>query len=230
MTEHTVFSKKHAETMAQDKRAILEELNLPPEIIKFLRNNSRIIQIVLAVAVIAIIGWEGYGKYTTTQRNRSADMLYEAMKVDGDQRITQLKALSAKYGASGSGLWGTIEQGHVAFKESKFQEAASFYESALSSIPAENPLFPLAQYNLAQAYENLQDQAKAKAAYQKLAETKGFAGESMLGLARIAEIEGKLDEARTQYQAYIDLPETKAGPTKEWAQDKVHTLTAKKAQ
>lgn len=230
MTEHTVFSKKHAETMAQDQRAILEELNLPPEVIKFLRGNAQIIQIVLIVAVLAILGWEGYGKYTSTQQNRSANMLYEAMKVDGDQRVTQLKALSAKYGASGSGLWGTIELGHVAFKEGKFDEAASLYESTLGSVSADSPLFPLVQYNLAQAYENLQDQAKAKAAYQKLAEIKGFSGEAMLGLARIAEIEGKPDEARTQYQAYVDLPETKAGPTKEWAQDKIHTLTPKKEQ
>lgn len=214
--------------MAQDKRAILEELNLPPEAIKFLRENSKTIQIVLAVTIIAILGWEGYGKYTNTQRNRSADMLYQAMRVDNDQRITQLKALSAKYGTRGSGLWGIIEQGHLAFKEGNFQEAASLYESTLASTSAENPLFPLAQFNLAQAYENLQDQAKAKATYQKLAEIKGFAGEAMLGLARIAEIEGTPDEARTKYQSYIDLPETKDGPTKEWAQNKVHTLTKKK--
>lgn len=228
MAEHTVFSKKHDEIMAQDKRAILEELNLPPEIIKFIRNNSRAIQIVIAVAVIAILCWEGYGKYANTQRNRSADMLYQAMMAEGDQRVTQLKALSAKYGTHGSGLWGTIEQGHLAFKEGKFQEAVTLYESTLSSISSDNPLFPLTQYNLAQAYENLQDQAKAKTAYQKLSEIKGFAGEAMLGLARIAEIEGNPDEARNQYQAYIDSPETKDGPTKEWAQDKVHNLTPKK--
>jgi len=230
MTEHTVFTKKHAETMAQDKRAILEELNLPPAVVQFIRANGKNIQIAIAVAVLAILGWEGYGKYTATQRNRSADMLYQAMKADGEQRSVQLKALSDKYGSRYSGLWGGIEQGHLAFKEGKFQEAASLYEATLGSLSADNPLFPLAQYNLAQAYENLQDQGKAKAAYQKLAGIKGFAGEATLGLARIAESEGKADEARTQFQAYVSLPETKDGPTKEWAQDKIHTLTPKKGQ
>lgn len=231
MTEHNVFSKKHAEAMAQDKRAILEEMNLPPALVEFLRANAQTIQIVIAVAIVAILGWEGYGKYTATQRDRSADMLYQAMKAETpDQRATQLKALSGKYGKSGSGLWGVIEQGHIAFKDGKFQDAATLYESALRSIKASNPLYALVQYNLAQAYENLPDQAKAKAAYQTLTETQGFAGEGNLGLARLAELEGKSDEARAKYQAYVDLPETKDGPTKEWAKDKLQRLTPKKGK
>lgn len=229
MTEHNVFSKKHTEVMAQDKRAILEEMNLPPALIDFLRANAQTIQIAILVGIVAILGWEGYGKYTSVQRARSADMLYQAMKTETpDQRAEQLKALSAKYGKSGSGLWGVVEQGHLAFKDGKFQEAVILYESALGSISAGNPLLPLVRFNLAQAYENLPDQAKAKAAYQALAETPGFAGEGTLGLARLAELEGKNDEARTKYQAYVDLPETKDGPTKEWAKDKIHSLAPKK--
>ena len=194
MTEHSAFSKKHETVMAQDQRAILEELNLPPALITFLRTNTNTILTVLAVSVIAILGWEGYGKYTAVQQSRSADMLYQAMKTAStDQRSQELKELSSKFGNNGSGLWGTIELGHLAFKEGKFQEAATLYESALGSIGDKNPLFPLVEYNLAQAYENLPDQAKAKATYEKLAAVKGFAGEADLGLARIAEIEGKKD-------------------------------------
>lgn len=217
--------------MAQDRRAILEEMNLPPAMIEFLRANAKTIQIVIAAAVVIILGWEGYGKYTATQRDRSADMLYQAMKVEAaDQRTTQLKALTDKYGKRGSGPWGVIEQGHLAFKDGKFQEAASLYESVLASVGKESPLAPLLQYNLAQAYENLPDQAKAKTAYQGLAETQGFAGEANLGLARIAELEGKKDEALAKYQAYVDLPTTKDGPTKEWAKDKIRNLTPPKGK
>ncbi len=231
MTEHNVFSKKHTEVMAQDKRAILEEMNLPPALIDFLRANSKNIQIAIAIGIVAILGWEGYGKYNTVQRDRSADMLYQAMKTEApDQRADQLKALSAKYGKSGSGLWGVIEQGHLAFKDGKFQDAATLYESVIGTVPAGSPLLPLVRFNLAQAYENLPDQAKAKAVYQALAETPGFAGEGNLGLARIAELEGKNDEARTKFQAYVDLPETKDGPTKAWAKDKIQGLTQKKGE
>ena len=230
MTESTVFSKKHTEALAQDKRAILEEMNLPPVLVEFLRTNAQILQITIAVIIIAILGWEGYGKYTAVQRDRSADMLYVAMKSDGDQRIAQLKDLSAKYGKKGSGHWGTIEQGHLAFKDGKFQEAATLYESVINSIPSASPLLPLVQFNLAQAYENLPDQAKAKATYQALADTQGFAGEGNLGLARIAELEGKNDEARTKYQAYVDLPESKDGPTKEWVKNKLQALTPPKTK
>jgi len=231
MTEHSAFSKKHATVMAQDRRAILEELNLPPALIEFLRTNANTILTALAVAVIAILGWEGYGKYAAVQQSRSADMLYQAMKTAAvDQRSTELKELSSKFGNSGSGLWGAIELGHLAFKEGKFQEAATLYESVLGSIGDKSPLFALVEYNLAQAYENLPDQAKAKAAYEKLASVKGFAGEADLGLARIAEIEGKSDEARAKFQEFVEQPEIKDGPTKEWAKYKIETLTPKKGK
>lgn len=229
MTEHNVFSKRHAEAMAQDKRAILEEMNLPPAVIDFVRANSKALQIAIAVAIVAILGWEGYGKYTSVQRDRSADLLYQAMKSDApDQRVTLLKELTSKYGKSGSGLWGTIEQGHLAFKDGKFKDAATLYESVIGSLSQGSPLFPLIQFNLAQAYENLPDQAKAKAAYQALAKAPGFTGEADLGLARIAELEGNKDEARAKYQEYVDLPETKDGPTKEWVKNKIQTLTPEK--
>lgn len=230
MTEPTVFSKKHADAMAQDKHAILEEMNLPPAMVTFIRTNAKALQLTIVVIVIAILSWEGYGKYTSVQRDNSADMLYMAMKADGDQRVNQLKTLSAKFGKRGSGLWGTIEQGHLAFKNGKFQEAATLYESVIPSLASNNPLLPLVQFNLAQAYENLPDQAKAKATYQALANTQGFAGEGNLGLARIAELEGNTDEARTQYQAYIDLPVNTDGPTKEWVKDKLHGLTPNKTK
>ncbi len=231
MTEHSVFSKKHAAVMAQDRRAILEQLELPPAAIEFLRANAKTIQIAIAVAVVVILGWEGYGKYTSVQRNRSADMLYQAMKAgDPAQQATQFKELSAKYGTRGSGLWGIVEQGHLAFKAGKFQEAATQYEAVLAAIDSENPLYPLVQYNVAQAYENIPDQEKAKAAYQKLSEVQGFDGEASLGLARIAEQAGKMDEARGLYQEYVALPETTDGPTKEWAKNKVLALTPKKAK
>lgn len=230
MTEPTVFTKKHVDVRAQGKRAILEEMNLPPAVIDFLRTNAQTIQIAIAVLIIAILGKEGYVKYTDVQRSRSADMLYVAMQSDGDQRVSQLKELSAKYGKKGSGSWGMVEQGHMAFKEGKFQEAVKLYESVIASLSSSNPLLPLVQYNLAQAYENLPDQAKAKTIYQTLLTSKGFAGEGNLGLARLAEAEGKTDEAKAKYQAYVDLPETKDGPTKEWVKSKLLTLTPKAAK
>jgi len=230
MTEPAVFSKKHAEAMAQDKRAILEEMNLPPAVVEFIRTNALVLQIAVAVIIAAMLGWEGYGKYVAVQRDRSADMLYSAMKADGDQRGNQLKELSAKYDGKGSGLWGIVEQGHLAFKDGKFQEASTLYESVIGKISSSSPLLPLVRYNLAQAYENLPDQAKAKAVYQTLAETPGFAGEADLGLARIAELEGKPDEAKAKYQAYVDLPESKDGPTKEWVKNKLQALTPTKSK
>ena len=220
-----VFSRKHAEAMAQDKRAILEELNLPPTAIEFVRANSRALLVALVVAVLAILGWEGYGKYTTSRQARSADLLYQAMQAKvPEQRLADLKTLSAKYGGQGSGPWGVVEQGHLAFKDGKYQEAAALYQTALQGISSSSPLAPLLRYDLARAYENASDAAKAKEQFAQLATAPGFAGEADLGLARIAEQEGKNAEALAKYQAYVDLPETKDGPTKDWVKDKISNL------
>ena len=231
MTEPSVFTKKHATAMAQDRRAILEELNLPPAAIEFIRANAGAIQAVFALFIVILLGWEGYGKYVSVQRDRSADMLYQAMKVtEPEQQITQLKALSSKYGKDYSGIWGGIEQGHLAFKEGKFKEAATQYEAILGSLDKKSPVYALIQYSLGQAYENLPDQAKAKSAYQALSAVKGFDGEALLGLARIAELEGKTDEALAKFKDYVALPETKDGPTKDWAKNKIQLLTPQKGK
>ncbi len=221
-----VFSKKHAEAMAQDKqRAILEELNLPPAAIEFVRANARALQVALVVVVMAILGWEGYGKYTASRQARSADLLYQAMQAKApEQRLADLKTLNAKYGDSGSGPWGVVEQGHLAFKDGKYKEAAALYQTALRGISSSSPLLPLLRYDLARAYENAGDSAKGKEQFTQLAKTPGFAGEADLGLARIAEQEGKNAEALAKYQAYVDLPETKDGPTKDWVKDKIANL------
>jgi tetratricopeptide (TPR) repeat protein len=224
MAKSDVFNKKHEDAVAQDKRAILEELNLPPEMITFIRKNSKTINILIAVVIIGLVAWEGYGKYISVQREKSSAMLSAAMSAEPNARVEQLKALTEKYSRSGSAAWAQVELGHLALKDEKFQEAVGFYGKALDGLSKKNPMYPLVLYCLAQAYEDSADSGKAKEAYQQLAEVHGFAAEGYLGLGRLAEIEGDLQQALAQYTQYVNQPEIASGPTKEWVESRISQL------
>nr|MBF0221152.1 tetratricopeptide repeat protein [Desulfobulbaceae bacterium] len=225
MAKSDVFNKKHEDTLAHDKRAILEEMNLPPALITFIRSNSKNIKIVIAVLFVGLLAWEGFAKYSSVQREKSSTMLYDAISADDTAvQAEQLKELADKYASSGSAVWAQVELGHLALKDGKYQEAAGFYASALDNLSSKNPLYPLVQFSLAQAYENLADTVKAKQIYKELIEIPGFASEGHLGLGRIAEEAGDFKQALTQYQGYVNLPDVGPGPTKDWVEGRISQL------
>jgi len=225
MADHSVFTKKHSEAVAKDKKAILEELNLPPAVIEFIRKYEKNIKVALITALVVIVALEGYKKYTSVQIEKSSTLLYSALHAkDANQRIKLLNQVTKKYARTGNGIWANIELGHLAFKNGKFAKAASIYEAALDKMSAKNPIRPLVQYSLAQAYENLDNVEKAKEAFLKLTDTAGFIGEGDLGLARIYERHGDPAQALTYYQEYVKLPGTQPGPTKDLVLAKIAQL------
>lgn len=227
MKQADVFLKKHEDTLAKDQKAILEEMNLPPAVIDFIRKNSLNLKILIALLVIGVIAWEGYGKYTSVQREKSSALLYDAMSVkDTSAESDKLKSLIDEFPKTASAVWAKVELGHLSLNAEKFQEAAEYYSEALDALSKKNPMYPLVQFSLAQAYENLAETSKAKEAYRHLVEIGGFASEGYLGLGRIAEREGDLKQAVSQYQEYLNLPETDDGPTKEWAKAKILQLNS----
>jgi predicted negative regulator of RcsB-dependent stress response len=225
MAEQDVFNKKHADVVAKDERAILEELNLPPVVIEFLRKNMKNIKLGIIIFLVVVVAIEGYKKYTSVQTEKSSTLLYSALQSEDDtQKTTLLNQLKDKYSSTGSGIWANIELGHLAFKNGDFAKAASTFKAVLDKMSDDNPTYPLVQYSLAQAYENLDDVEKAKDAFLKLSQITGFVGKGDLGLARIYEKQDDPEQALTYYNEYVELPETQPGPTKDWVLAKIELL------
>ncbi|NOX25346.1 MAG: tetratricopeptide repeat protein [Deltaproteobacteria bacterium] len=225
MAEQNVFTKKHADVVEKDKKAILEELSLPPAVIEFIRKNERIIKLALIVFVITVVAIQGYKKYTSVRTAKSSTLLYSALQTEnGTQEVKLLKQLRDKYAGTGSGLWANIELGHLAFKNGNFAKAAVIFSAVIDKMAAKNTAYPLVQYSLAQSYENLGNIDKAKDAYLKLSQISGFAGMGDLGLARIYEKHGDPAQAVTYYKGYAELPETQPGPLKDWVLAKIDQL------
>lgn len=200
MSEQNTYFQQEILNKPLQKHGLLEELNLPPKAIQFIRRNKRNIIIGLLCCVLAILGWSSLSYYLARQDDRAAVLLAEAV---GQRAVEQRKVLLQKvlddYGRTGSAMWAKVEMGHLAFDTQQYDEAIKVYLGVRDDLAKSSPIFPLVQLNLAQAYENKNVLPEALSAYQRLAEIKGFAGEAYLAMGRIHELQRAVPQAKEMY-------------------------------
>lgn len=200
MSEQNTYFQQEILNRPLQKHGLLEELNLPPKAILFIRNNRRNLIIALLCGVMVILGWSSLNYYLERQEDRAAVLLAEAV---GQGKVEERKAALVKivagYGRTGSALWAKVELGHLAFARQQYDEAVRVYQDVLNGLAKSSPVFPLVQLSLAQAHENKNALPEALAAYQKLAEIKEFAGESYLAMGRIYELQKSAPQAKEMY-------------------------------
>jgi len=200
MSEQNTYFQQEILNKPLQKHGLLEELNLPPKAIRFIRNNRRNLIIGLVCCVLAIVGWSSLSYYLARQNDRAAALLAEAVGQGSvEQRKVLLQKVLDEYGRTGSAMWAKVEMGHMAFDTRQYDEAIKVYLGVRDDIAKSNPVFPLVQLNLAQAYENKNALPEALAAYKGLAEIKGFAGEAYLAMGRIHELQKAVPQAKEMY-------------------------------
>lgn len=202
MTEQSAFSKKNIQaTAAVEKRGLLEELNLPPQLAVFIRKNSRNLLITACVVVVAMLAWAGYDYYAGLQRDRAASLLASAMREKEDgKRLPLLVELQEKYGRTSAATWSLVEMAHIDYRNKRFDEALAKYEKILDGVARDNALFPLLVYRIAQTHEQKGDNAQAIKSYQILVDIPGFSREAYLALGRIYEAANEPAKAREVYE------------------------------
>ncbi len=200
MSEQNTYFQREILNKPLQKHGLLEEFNLPPKAIQFIRRNKRNILIALLVCALAILGWSSLRYYLARQNDRATAMLATAVaQNEVKQRQTLLQKVLVDYGRTGSAMWAKVEMGHIAFESQQYDEAIKLYSDVRDDLAKSSPVFPLVQMNLAQAYENKNAQPEALMAYQRLAEIKGFAGESYLAMGRIYEMQKSVPQAKEMY-------------------------------
>ncbi len=225
MAQEDIFIKRHVEPGTDIKRELLEQLNLPPKMIAFLRTNSTRIQIGLAVGACLSLAWSGFGQYREAQREKSTAQIYNAMQAkEASERVSLLQEVVKQYPRADAGLWSKVELAHAALKAGNTAEAISGYRQVMDKLKADHPLLPLLTYSLAQGYEQGNDLDNAQKEYQKLTTLAGFAGEGYLGLGRIHELNKEPGKAKEMYEKYLALPETVDSATKKWITAKISKL------
>ncbi|MFA7382990.1 MAG: tetratricopeptide repeat protein [Desulfurivibrionaceae bacterium] len=199
MSEQNSYFQQEILNKPLQKHGLLEELNLPPKAIKFIRQNKRNIIIGLVCGAVAIVGWSSFSYYLARQNDRAAALLAEALGQGEVDRKVSLQRILDDYGRTSSAMWAKVELAHLAFDSQQYAESIRVYREVRDDLVKSSPVFPLVQLNLAQAYENKNELPEALAAYQGLAEIKGFAGESYLAMGRIYELQKDLPKAKEMY-------------------------------
>lgn len=200
MSEQNTYFQQEILNKPLQKHGLLEEFNLPPKAIQFIRRNKLKLIGALLCCVLLILGWSSFSYYLARQNDQAAAMLATAIAQDtAEQRKASLQKILTDYGRTGSATWAKIEMGHLAFADQQYDEAIKAYLSVRDDLAKSSPIFPLVLMNLAQAYENKNALPEALSIYQSLAAIKGFSGESYLAMGRIYELQKALPQAKEMY-------------------------------
>ncbi len=206
MAGESPFEKEFVEESAKtDLASVLDQLNLPPAFIEYVRVHQKTIKIVAIIIVIAVITWSLYDSYRTKRVEKSGSALYTGMLNIGEEQKLALDKVVADYKGTPASTWAQVELGHAAMKDEQFSEAAQKYMDVRDSVKITNPIFPLVTYGVARALEAQQKYADASVEYERLKNIEGFKQMGTLGIARILEIQGQKEEALKIYEEYLSL-------------------------
>lgn len=196
MSTESAFNKRLTKETTMDQvEGLLEHFNLPPKAIAYIRKNQRMIQVVIGIVIVAVVAWSLYSSYAEKQREEAATALSLAVAQDVDTKASVLQDVVNKYGGTSSAVWAEVELAHLDLKNSNFAAAASKYKALVDKTDAKSPLYPLAVFGLAQAYEADKNYQEAGIQYDALKEIEGYAPIGYIGLGRLEEVQGNLDKA-----------------------------------
>ena len=199
---------------------LLEQFNLPPALIGFIRRNQRAVWIVLSLTMTLIVAVAAFTTYRDYRAGKAASALDAALNAKADQQKL-LEQVAVEYSSTPSGLWAKLELAFLKDKEGQRTEAISRFEAINSGIPGKSLLKPLVLSKLGALYENDKQLDKALASYTGLASMEGFAAEAYRAMGRIYEVQGKPAEAKGMYEKYM---EKTVGPDGQPGKDPVREL------
>ena len=206
MSDQSLFSQKDIKPIDPErKRDLLDELNLPPKLISFLRENGRNLKIITITISVVVLGWVLYDNYIELQESKGASLLASALQeTSATQKAGALANVIDEYPRTDAALWSIVELAHLDYEASRFRVAATRYETILGELPGDSSLAPLVRLNLAQSYEELQDFDKALGQYKLLKVETGFSKEAYLALGRVYVMQNEPDAARRVYEEYLN--------------------------
>ena len=227
MTENNSFDENEEKIIdIEHKDGLLEELELPPNVIKFIRENSQRLQIAAACIVVLILGWTYYDYHVQNVENKGSAALNAAiMEEDESSRVELLKNVEKDFSGTEASFWSRVEQGHIALKSEDYDGALAIYNDLLDDISTDNPIRPLLNYNIGLTYENSGDKDNALRHYSKLSGFEGFNVKGLISQGRIHELNNNNTEALRLYRQALE-DESIASQDKLLLQEKVDSLQA----
>ncbi|MCL7487426.1 MAG: tetratricopeptide repeat protein [Desulfobulbaceae bacterium] len=230
MSQQSAFDRRNIEESAVvPPPGLLEQLNLPPALITFLRKNQRTIWIVTGCIAFAVISGALYGQYRSHLEEKAANALVVAMQAEGAAKKEQLVRVVDEFGSTSSGVWARIELAHLAVADGDLAQAIREFNDIKNEVSAKNPVTPLLLNALGALYEKNNELDKAVAAFSELSAYPGFEAGSYEAMGRLYEQQGRKAEAVEMYRKSLaagpgDDPLQSANPNRETIQARINSL------
>ncbi len=204
MSEQSAFNQSQvAQEAYVEPSGVLDQLNLPPGAIRFIRKNKRILQISAAIVATVVVVVSLYTSYRTKLLESAASSLSISMDAEGEAKVTALEHVVSEYSGTPSALWASIELGHVAMKNNDYKNAEATYLQVRDQTSEKSPIYGLVTFGIAQAREAGQSYEEATSAYAELKNIEGYKDDGYLGMARVLEAQGLNKKALAVYEEYL---------------------------
>lgn len=227
MAKEDIFDKEWVDERDKNNlEGLLEQLNLPPAVVKFVKENKRLVQAVAAAAIVIVVAWALYGSYRDNRLEKSSEALSAALELEGQPMLDKLAEVEDEFSGTSSALWAQINGAQELLKNSNMEEANGKFKSVQKEIGKSSLLQPLVSLGIAQSAESLKSYEEAAAEYGKLIEIEGYQDIGYLGTARIHEQQGNKDKALEVYENYLATIEPAAALQRAMIEEKIAGLKA----
>ncbi len=179
----------------------------PPQVRDTLRKHLREILAALIIIVLATSLFYGYSAYTTSQENKAAAALGQAVALsDPSTKASALEKVVQQHKGTTAGKLALLLLGAVQRDSGHIEGARESFKKAKQELPSNNILYYSAVMGLAYLQEDDKKLDEAGQAYKSLSQAQsGFEAVAALDLARVSSATGHNDEAIEAYNRYLAL-------------------------
>lgn len=214
MANENVFEKEYEDQRDKNNlEGLLEQFNIPPGAIAFIRNHQRLLQVLLVVVVVIIVSWALYDSHREKKVKNSGSALSIALGLEGEQQVAALEQVVLGFSGTDSALWAEINIAHGLARNGKTEAANVKFNALLSTIGKKSALKPLLEFSAAQTSETLGDFSGAAKNFELLKNTEGYQGVGYAGLGRLHELQGDKASALKVYEEQLGALSGSANPT-----------------
>lgn len=205
MAESKAFEKIHVDERDKGNlEGLLEQLNLPPSLVAFVREHKRAVQLVAAAVIVTVVIWALYDSYRENRIHDGVAALAEAMDKNPAEQIEALATVTEDFSGTPAALWAGINRGKALAEEGRSPEALSQYQAVRREIDEDSALYPLIVAAMAQLYEREKRYDEAVREYQVLQQRTGYESLGYLGIGRVHELQDNRARALEVYQEFLN--------------------------
>jgi outer membrane protein assembly factor BamD (BamD/ComL family) len=198
-----------------------EFLTTTGQVIRYVRENPRVVTIGVVLAVLAMVAAFGVYSYMQ-QRDVRSHELFEAAQREFeiamrsqtpvapenlDKLLARFEEIAKDYPSLPAGEMAVLYSGHLLYKKGAYQGALDQYAKMQSSGLVKGGLGPLVLYHVGMTRLALKDYDQALTLFDQLSKdiNSPYRREAHASIARIYEMMGKNKEAVQAYRQYLKM-------------------------